>query len=609
MKLGIVLFFAVTFQSLAQPYEVPQVPHKMNFAGITLTIRDDARREIQKEVNALWQSPKHFNIKAERAKTYFPIIENIFAEERVPDDFKYLVLQESALIADAVSVSNAVGFWQFKDFTAHEMGLRVDNVIDERMNIYSATRGAARYLKRNNYQFNNWVYALQAYQMGAGGVMRSVRDVQSGTRHMEITSSTYWYVKKFLAHKVAFENSVKGNPMQTVSSYENKLWKSIADVATDLSIDANELLAYNKWIRRDFIPNDKTYSVIVPSPERRVASEGVAPVVVVSRTVAKSAFDSSVIKINGVSAIIAQPGESMTALAKRADVSLPTFMEVNDLSGHEKTITNMPYFIARKKSKAEQLYAEAKPGESLWSISQRFGVSLSKLKKYNRTNELTLTPGEQVWLSSRKPKTPANESEITTASMDEKFFSWSVVAPSRQGEAEALSFTEISYHQQESVDLSALSDNPIATTDSISTSTGKSLSEINKNIHHTIKDSIHNQEIAKSNLIVPKYHLVQPGENLYALGQRYGFKLEDMIKWNNLGDNLDLSPGQKIYLSDNQHISKSQLPDTRIHEVKPSDTLYSIARQYDVTIKQLMDWNNKKDFSLTVGEKLRVAEK
>ena len=66
--------------------QAPQVPHKMQFAGLTLAIRDDARREIQKDVDALTLHPKYFNIKVERAKTYFPTIEKIFAEERLPDD-------------------------------------------------------------------------------------------------------------------------------------------------------------------------------------------------------------------------------------------------------------------------------------------------------------------------------------------------------------------------------------------------------------------------------------------------------------------------------------------------------------------------------------------
>ena len=196
-------FFAVVliFLRVAASYaQAPEVPHKIHFAGMTLAIRDDARNEIQKDVDALTKHARYFEMKTERAKTYFPIIEKIFREEQLPEDFKFLALQESSLVSDAVSVSNAVGFWQFKDFTAQEMGLRVDDQIDERMNIVSATRGAARYLKQNNVYFNNWVLALQAYQMGAGGVKRSVGDKYNGDRHMEITSETYWYVKKYLAH-------------------------------------------------------------------------------------------------------------------------------------------------------------------------------------------------------------------------------------------------------------------------------------------------------------------------------------------------------------------------------------------------------------------------
>jgi membrane-bound lytic murein transglycosylase D len=130
MRLFIALFFASILDVAAQS---PEVPHKMQFADLTLTIRDDARKEIQKDVDAFTKYAPSFNLKVARARTYFPVIEKIFREENVPDDFKYLVLQESALIPDAVSVSNAVGFWQFKDYTAIEMGLRVDKVVDERM--------------------------------------------------------------------------------------------------------------------------------------------------------------------------------------------------------------------------------------------------------------------------------------------------------------------------------------------------------------------------------------------------------------------------------------------------------------------------------------------
>ena len=112
-------------------YGSPRVPSSYEFAGIQLSITEAARRQIQEDVDALHRSQTYFNRKVEKVDLYFPIIERVFREEGIPDDFKYLTIQESALISDAVSSSNAVGFWQFKKASATEVGLRVDNYIDE----------------------------------------------------------------------------------------------------------------------------------------------------------------------------------------------------------------------------------------------------------------------------------------------------------------------------------------------------------------------------------------------------------------------------------------------------------------------------------------------
>jgi membrane-bound lytic murein transglycosylase D len=564
MKLTVALFFVVAFSAAAQPYEVPQVPHKLNFAGISLTIRDDARREIQKDVDALWQSPRHFNSKAERAKTYFPIIEKIFAEERVPDDFKYLVLQESALIADAVSVSNAVGFWQFKDFTAMEMGLRVDDTIDERMNIASASRGAAKYIKKNNYRFNNWVYALQAYQMGAGGVLRSVPDTESGAKHMNITSSTYWYVKKFLAHKIAFEKVVEEKPLQPISTLENNQQRSVEDIARDLSISPEELLAYNKWIRKGNVPDDRTYAIIVPLPENRLPSKPSEPAIAKKTETATKAGAKSFILINGIPALKAQAGESMTALAKRAGVSLPSFMSYNDLQGHEKIVAGTYYYAENKKSKGAQSHAIAKSGEDLWSISQQYGVTMKKLKKYNRTDSKTLQPGQQVWLASKKPKQVSTDfSDEPTVAVGDRYFNWGA-----------------------SVENTAI----------------KSITVLASASHEPVFSSMP----ASAMTVSPAVHIVQAGENIHSVAKKYDLDVQELKRWNQLGDNVELQHGQQLNLQENTSPTASASREEIEHEVQPSDTLYGIARQYGVTIKELMDWNQKKDFGLTVGEKLKV---
>ncbi len=568
------LFFFGVAASFGQ---TPEVPHKMSFAGMTLTIRDDAKREIQKDVDALTQHPRYFEIKVERAKTYFPIIEKIFEEERVPDDFKYLSLQESALISDAVSVSNAVGFWQFKDFTALEMGMRIDKQVDERMNLISATRGAAKYLKKNNFQFNNWIYALQSYQMGAGGVSRSVGDLQNGARHMEITSDTYWYVKKFLAHKIAFENALSGEAKLKVISYPTQSGMSLQEIAAEFSTEASTLKEYNKWLKSESIPNDKLYTVLIPTGK---SDEDFNTLVLASSKASKAEpisrkeENDDKMEINGIIAVRARKGETVAGLASRANVSLMEFMKFNDVEIDHPIESGELYLLGKKKAKAAQDFHKVKYGETLWSISQQYGVKIKKLKNYNRLASVAVVvPGSTLWLNAKKPNDReveiAPESDVAEVESDETF-DWYIKTP-------------------------------------------KDLDEVTIKIPTTrlIEPVRVEVSVDKDTLAM---HTVQQGETLYAIAKTHNINIIDLLSWNDLSIQDSLKPGQVLKMTPIGAVSSIESNNNRrdsvkVHEVRSSDTLYSVARQYEVTIKELMDWNNKKDFSLTVGEKLRILQK
>lgn len=609
MRIFAALFFVAIVQAAAQ---TPEVPHKMEFAGIRLTIRDDARREIQKDVDALTVSPRHFNIKVERAKTYFPIIEKIFAEEQVPDDFKFLVLQESALIADAVSVSNAVGFWQFKDFTALEMGLRVDKEIDERLNIVSSTRAAARYLKKNNSFFDNWLYALQAYQSGAGGVMKAVKDTQSGARHMEITSQTYWYVKKYLAHKIAYESAVKGKGTVSVLTLNTSGGKSLTDLAKEVAVSEAELKTYNKWTKSGSIPADRSYTVIIPVAGE--TSNAAALASLNNEQNDKRVTGSSVVsaaasvrkKINGIQAIQAQAGETSVALAARGGVGLTKFLQWNDLNATQPLVAGSFYFLGKKRKRAIENFHKLSAGETLWEVSQRYGVQLKRLKKFNRIKyDTEVAVGTMLYLASTRPKSDPvlKPIENAVAVSDGETFNWeatpSVVTASKSNDTVTL--------PAESIVL------PVSD------------SEVNEAGDVTQSDSIRvpvtpvvvvdSVASAETITVISKkeYHTVQAKETLYGIAKLYNVGVMDLVKWNNLDLQQGIKPGQELRLSESQPEATEPMlekPLTEVlHEVKSSDTLYSIARQYGVTIKQIMDWNQKKDFSLAVGEKLRIQQR
>jgi membrane-bound lytic murein transglycosylase D len=553
----------------------------MHVAGITLSIRDDARREIQKEVDALTQYPRYFNMKVERAKMYFPIIEQIFKEERVPDDFKYLVLQESALIADAVSVSNAVGFWQFKDFTALEMGLRVDQEVDERMNIVSSTRAAAQYLKKNNYYFNNWLYALQAYQMGAGAVMRAYSDYESGAKHMEITSSTYWYVKKFLAHVVAFESAITGTAEVNLLTFTNHKRKTLADIAREVDLSEEKLSEYNKWVRSTHIPDDRRYAVIIPVENgekaaytaiaknnegtQRPVNESAARV----ETRSGQAVTNETRVINGIPAIKATAGETSAMLAKRAGIGLSAFLKFNDLSISDPLVADAYYYIRKKKSQGAVPLHRVDANETLWLVSQRYGIQLRRLKKINPgLPEGTLSNGTLVYLVPTGPKQQPTETMPVVEVDAANPFNWVVssgpveeVISSDETPDKPLVLATQSPEQDKPTDAPLLS--------------------------------------------LPGQHTVSSGETLYGIAKKYNVSVLDLTAWNNLSLEQGIKPGQVLRISAPEGTTQPA-SGFFMYEVKPTDTLYSVARQHGVTIKQLLEWNNKSDFTISAGDKLKI---
>ncbi|MFZ9982786.1 MAG: transglycosylase SLT domain-containing protein [Cyclobacteriaceae bacterium] len=359
----------------------PVVPHKMTFAGISLTIHDDARAEIQKDVDALTKSPKYFDIKVERAKSYFPIIEKIFQEEGIPDEMKYLVLQESALIPDAVSTSNAVGFWQFKAATAGDFGLIINSEVDDRMNIVLATRGAARYFKKSNTFFNNWLLVIQSYQMGIGGTQRSLGGKFNGQRHMDINTSTYWYVKKFVAHLIAFRDLKIENPQIILSTVMLNKQTTIDEIAIRTGISAQLIREYNKWAKTGVVPADREYAVILPASAPALASLTGNPDSGAEQITRKPVID--IITVNGLRAVKAVSGDQLPALAIRGGVKFSKFLKWNEIDRGHKPADGQIYYIQAKSGSSGIRNFTSTGKESLWSISQQTGVRHSAIKKLN----------------------------------------------------------------------------------------------------------------------------------------------------------------------------------------------------------------------------------
>ena len=121
-------------------------------------------------------------------------------------------------------------------------------------------------------------------------------------------------------------------------------------------------------------------------------------------------------------------------------------------------------------------------------------------------------------------------------------------------------------------------------------------------------------------LIVPTYSLaedsnitykVKKGDTLYSISKEYGISIDDLKQYNNLTTNF-LSPGNIIKIPSSDQIITNEkeqemvIAEGSIYEVKKGDTLYSISKEYNVPINDIINQNNLTSDILKVGSKLLI---
>ncbi len=133
-----------------------------------------------------------------------PVVDPILRSHGVPVDLAAVVLVESGARADALSPKGARGLWQLMPDTARRYGLRVDDIQDDRLDLFKATDAAARYLHDLYAQFGDWKLALAAYNTGEANVGAAIlkthtQDFDQLTRRRMLPPETINYVPRVLA--------------------------------------------------------------------------------------------------------------------------------------------------------------------------------------------------------------------------------------------------------------------------------------------------------------------------------------------------------------------------------------------------------------------------
>jgi membrane-bound lytic murein transglycosylase D len=604
MKKNFLVFLTVLvcFQSFSQ--SIPETPSKVDFANVQIVLNAESQQKINAEVQRLL-SPQNsfFDAKIERMQLYFPIIERILEEENVPDDFKYLAVLESAMNPDAVSSTNAVGFWQFKDFTATEMGLVMNRNQDDRKNIHLSTRAAAQYLKKNNQIFKNWVSTTLSYTIGAGGAGSLVPVDWAFANQIRFERTPHPYLVKAIGHKIAFQHylATAKTPNSKLIEYPAR-GKSIPAIAMDVKIPEDDIKRYNSWLSSTEVPSDKDYVVLLKTDvaNASVVTNKAKDVVHTDFlnvgypklrriTMVVTSTDQPVYyEINDKKGILAQAGDEAAQLARKGNVSLSKFMNYNDLSDRDLTKEGTVYYLQKKYKKGDVPYHTLDQNQSLWDVAHNYGIRLKSLKKFNRIKDgESLLPGRVIYLQNKRSKKDPIKYNKSITSPPEIF----TTDPKHED------FQNAIFKESEKT-----------------------------------QDTVHSQ--------ANRIHRVLENETLFSLANKYGTTVEEIRKLNNLKPNEGIQYNQRLIMpeakftnepednwaekeeskpilmpekktsiaptapEDSKTVTKiTPTPETEVHRVVKGETLFSIAKRYDTTVDNLRELNN-----LTVSENIKTGQ-
>ncbi len=567
------------------------LPNSIFVGSVNVKIDGDARSIIEREIDNLNANPKYLNSLVTKMNLYFPIIEKVLAEEGVPDEFKYLCVQESAFNAEAVSTSNAVGFWQFKRETAQEVGMRVDGVVDERKHIAAATKGAAVYLSRSNLVLKNWISTLLSYRLGLGAVRRMADNDWAYKNEITVNSSTDWYVLRFLAYRHFLEkkyNQSKSTPNANyLFEYNNSRGKNLVDIAQELEVPLSDVVVNNVWLRSSSVPYDKDYIVYLPvsnqqyldlkiknnqkkfSEEQVSVNQDIGFPVLVKLTELSTDNEAIFYEINGKKGILAQQGDTPKSIATRAGINLKRFLKFNDIDENDRITPNEVYYLKKKDRRAVVAYHTVLGYETLWKISQMYGMQMEDLMAKNRITQVQrLKKGRLLWLIETRPE--GQSIEYVQFPEDKKIIAMenpSIITPKpRQPNGQSVrkpvavpqnTTPEVTIFETKfDQNVGIASTNPVITktipsTTTITTTTYPATTTVNQPVDKPISTTVYSPPMVtsmssnSSNKIV-KNHTVEPKQTFFSISRMYNMSVDELYNLNDMYSGTPLRIGQNI---------------------------------------------------------------
>jgi membrane-bound lytic murein transglycosylase D len=424
---------------------------------------------------------------------YFPIFEEILDKHNMPLEIKYLAVVESALNPRAVSRVGATGLWQFMYSTGVLYKLDVNSFVDDRRNPYQATEAAALFLKDLHSVFGDWFLAIAAYNCGPGNVSKAIRRSGGKRTFWEIypylPAETRGYVPAFIAASYVFMYHREHNLFPQEINLPNRV--DTVYVNHELSlVPIASTLGVPLDLLRDLNPHFK--KDIIPGKGTNCVLRLPAREAVIFASLKDSMY-AEYYRLKYPSKP-SQPDQLAGNNPKQQTTSNGQVKYVDEMTDSSKENEEQ---VSTVVPKAKVSYT-VKAGDNIGSIADWFDVSLYSLRRWNGIKGNKVMVGQKLRVMVPEDK--------------------------------------VSYYKKINT-MTALQKRRL---------TGPPSETIAKKNEpkkeYPIKKPTTNSAVSKYS-----YYVVQKGDTLWSISQRYpGVTVDEIKKTNGIYDNRALKAGQKI---------------------------------------------------------------
>lgn len=332
-------------------------------------------------------------------------IQQTLRDHGVPPELVALPHVESSYNPAAYSRVGAAGLWQFTRSTGRRF-LRVDSVVDERLNPHKASVAAARLLKENYKLTRTWPLAITAYNHGASGMRRATRKL--GTSEIdkivsEYRSRTFGFASRnfyasFLAASsidtdpARYFGRLVHDPREPSTLVELPHFYRVSSLTRALGIGIDSVRHYNPdlrpavWNENKYVP--RGYQLRLPATLAQGSAEALLERIPKPDRLARQHRD----RFHKV-----RRGDSLSAIASRYRVSERELMELNNLRNRHRIRAGQVLVlpdrarggsrqVARSSRPADGIY-RVRRGDSISRVASRFGVSEADLVEANALSD------------------------------------------------------------------------------------------------------------------------------------------------------------------------------------------------------------------------------